>query len=31
VKRFSYWRDFFGQRHDLDYSGESCVRQPDAA
>jgi len=31
MKRFSHRRDFFGQRHDLDYSGECCVRQTDAA
>jgi len=31
MKRFSHRRDSFGQRHDLDYSGECCVRQTDAA
>ena len=31
MKRFSHWSDFFGQRHDLDYSGEFRVQQTDAA
>ena len=31
MKRFSHRSDFLGQRHDLDYSGECCVRQTDAA
>ena len=29
MKRFFQPRDFFGQRHDLDYTGEFCAQQTD--